>query len=132
MFRSSTIIRELALDLAKVIFMLKHSVKLRRYLLCGCVAACCHTTLQYLFPGLNCAVSKSMKFSRFSVDCVKIKLPFPIISEARNPIQMGHPFTDIFFCIIPHDTGSMRWRSLLIHFDTSQKDACSIGIFLLT
>jgi len=41
MFRSSTIIRELALNLAKVIFLLKHSVKLRRYLLCGCVAACC-------------------------------------------------------------------------------------------
>ena len=40
MFRSSTIIRELALNLAKVIFMLKHSVELRRYLLCGCVAAC--------------------------------------------------------------------------------------------
>ena len=40
MFRSSTIIKELALNLAKVIFMLKHSVKLRRYLLCGCVAAC--------------------------------------------------------------------------------------------
>jgi hypothetical protein len=48
MFRSSTIIRELALNLAKVIlvFMLKHSVKLRRYLLCGCVAASCHTTAQ--------------------------------------------------------------------------------------
>ena len=41
MFRSSTIIRELALNLAKVIFTLKHSVKLHRYLLCGCVAACC-------------------------------------------------------------------------------------------
>jgi len=40
MFRSSTIIREIALNLAKVIFMLKHSVKLRRCLLCGCVAAC--------------------------------------------------------------------------------------------
>jgi hypothetical protein len=34
MFRSSTIIREPALNLAKVIFMLTHSVKLRRYLLC--------------------------------------------------------------------------------------------------
>ena len=44
MFRFSTIIRELALNLPKVIFMLKLSVKLRRYLLCGCVAACCHTT----------------------------------------------------------------------------------------
>ena len=40
MFRSSTIIRELSLNLAKVIFMLKHSVKLHRYLLCGCVTAC--------------------------------------------------------------------------------------------
>ena len=40
MFRSSTIIRELALNLAKVIFTLKYSVELRRYLLCGCVAAC--------------------------------------------------------------------------------------------
>ena len=40
MFRSSNIIRELALNLAKVILMLKHSVKLGRYLLCGCVAAC--------------------------------------------------------------------------------------------
>ena len=37
---SSRIIRELALNLAKVIFTLKHSVKLRRYLLCDCVAAC--------------------------------------------------------------------------------------------
>ena len=32
MFRSSTIIRELALNLAKVIFTLKHWVILRRYL----------------------------------------------------------------------------------------------------
>ena len=30
----------LQLSLAKVILTLKHSVKLRRYLLCGCVAAC--------------------------------------------------------------------------------------------
>jgi len=43
MFRSTTIIRELALNLAKIIFTLKHSVKLRLYLLCGCVAACCST-----------------------------------------------------------------------------------------
>ena len=40
MFRSSTITREFALNLSKVIFTLKHSVKLRRYLLFGCVAAC--------------------------------------------------------------------------------------------
>ena len=46
MFRSSTMIRKLALNLAKVIFTLKHSVKLRHYLLCGCVATCCHTTVE--------------------------------------------------------------------------------------
>ena len=40
MFRSTTIIRELALNLAKVIFILKHSVKLRRCMLFGVVAAC--------------------------------------------------------------------------------------------
>ena len=44
MFRSSTIIRELSLNLAKVVFALKHSVKLGRHLLFGCVTACCHTT----------------------------------------------------------------------------------------
>ena len=42
MFRFSTILRELLQSLDKVIFMLKHSVKLRRYLLLfGDVAACC-------------------------------------------------------------------------------------------
>jgi hypothetical protein len=40
MFRSTTIIRELVLNLAKVTFILKHSVKLCRYMLFGDVAAC--------------------------------------------------------------------------------------------
>ena len=40
MFWSSTIIRELMLNLAKVTFMLQHSVKLHRYLLYSYVAAC--------------------------------------------------------------------------------------------
>jgi len=35
MFRSTNIIREVVLNLVKVIFMLKHSVKLRRYMLFG-------------------------------------------------------------------------------------------------
>jgi len=50
MFQSSTIIRELALNLAKVIFMLKHSVKLRRYLLRGCVA---HTLVFLVAPAFH-------------------------------------------------------------------------------
>jgi hypothetical protein len=40
MFRSTTIIRELLQILAKVIFILKYSVKLRRYMFFGDVAAC--------------------------------------------------------------------------------------------
>ena len=44
MFRSTTIIRELVLNLAKVILMLKHSVKLLLYMLLGDVGACCHIT----------------------------------------------------------------------------------------
>ena len=40
MFRFSTILRELVQGLAKVILLLKHSVKLRRCILCGDVAAC--------------------------------------------------------------------------------------------
>ena len=40
MFQSLTILRELVQSLAKVIFLLKHSVKLRHCILCGDVAAC--------------------------------------------------------------------------------------------
>ena len=40
MFRSTTIIRDLVLNLAKVIFTLEHSVKLGRYMLFGDVATC--------------------------------------------------------------------------------------------
>ena len=43
MFRSSTVLRELVQSLAKVVFLLKHSVKLRRRILCGDVAACRET-----------------------------------------------------------------------------------------
>ena len=40
MFLPSTILRELVQSLAKITFLLKHSVKLRRCVLCGDVAAC--------------------------------------------------------------------------------------------
>ena len=52
MFRSSTIIGEPALTLAEVVFMFKHSVKLRRHLLCGCVAAC-HGMARVLYAVQN-------------------------------------------------------------------------------
>ena len=41
MFRSTTIIRKRVLNLAKVIFVLKHSVTLRHYM---CVLCALHTT----------------------------------------------------------------------------------------
>jgi hypothetical protein len=40
MFRFSTILRELVQSLAKIMFMLKYPLKLRRFLLHGDVAAC--------------------------------------------------------------------------------------------
>ena len=40
MFLSSTILREVVQNLAKVIFLLKNSAKLCRCILCGDVAAC--------------------------------------------------------------------------------------------
>jgi hypothetical protein len=49
MFRSSTILGELVQSLAKVTFQLKHSVKLRRYISYGDVAAC-HGTACALNP----------------------------------------------------------------------------------
>jgi hypothetical protein len=52
MFRFSPIIREFALNLAKVILMLKHSVELRRYLLRGCVAASCTINNDVISPNV--------------------------------------------------------------------------------
>ena len=49
MFRSSTVLGELVQSLAKVIFLLKHSVKLCHCILCGDVAAC-HGTACVLTP----------------------------------------------------------------------------------
>ena len=48
MFRPSTILRELVQSLAKVTLLLKYSVKLRRCILCGDMAACCHISTQYI------------------------------------------------------------------------------------
>ena len=48
MFRSSTILSELIHSLATITFLLKYSVKVRRCILCGDVAAC-HGTACVLF-----------------------------------------------------------------------------------
>ena len=51
MFRSPTILRELVQSLSKVTLLLKHSVKLRRCLLYGDVAA--HTPFHNMLPHLH-------------------------------------------------------------------------------
>ena len=74
MFRSlMTIIRELYLYLTKVIFMLKHSVKLRRYTL-GDVAACrraacvmCVVQNENVTAGKKCLLTTLAK-SEFTFD----------------------------------------------------------------
>ena len=62
MFRSSTIIKELALNLAKVIFILKHSVKLRRYLL----TLSCRTT--YIYMSYRTANLQMLHFIYYSTN----------------------------------------------------------------
>jgi hypothetical protein len=56
MLRSTTIIRELVLSLAKVIFILKHSVKLRRY--------CDLVMWQHVIERSVCCVLCRMRLSR--------------------------------------------------------------------
>ena len=73
MFRSSTIIRELALNLAKFIFMLNHSLKLRRYLLCGCVVAC---------HGMACVCyTLCMQHTRNFTECFNVNITLARSSE---------------------------------------------------
>ena len=99
MFRSSTIIRELALNLTKVIFTLKHSVKLRRYLLCSCVAAyhgmaCVFYAVQKkrnVSSVLLCLrhQQKNVYLSRNLFSSSLIALPF-IVHVTRHPFRMKY------------------------------------------
>ena len=78
MFRSSTIIREPALNLAKVIFVLKHSLKLRRYLLCGLVAAC---------HGMACvlhAVQSATECFDINITLARFSASLLMMVEGRN------------------------------------------------
>jgi hypothetical protein len=75
MFRSSTIIRELVLSLAKV--MLEHSEKLCPYRLCGGVAACLGVAC------VLCVVQNETNFSQ-----AQYKLP----DDGRRPKYVGAIF----------------------------------------
>ena len=83
MFRSSTVIRELALNLAKVIFMLKLSVKLRRYLLCGCVASC-HGMTCVLYAVHSPQHTTLTEYFNISITLARFSAGFLMMVEDRN------------------------------------------------
>ena len=69
MFRSSTILRLLVQSLAKVTLLLKHSVKLRRCILCGDVAACREIAC-VLFVVQTVQQKVLLNFSKFKTKCI--------------------------------------------------------------
>jgi hypothetical protein len=79
MFRSTTIVRELVLNLAKVIFILKHSVKFRRYMFFGDVAA------WHRAECVLCAVQN---------DFSQVQCKFP--DDGRRPKHVGAIFCVYF------------------------------------
>ena len=65
MFRSSTIPRELVQILAKVILLLKHSVILRGFILCGDEAACREITcVLFVVQTAVCTTNSTHAISR--------------------------------------------------------------------
>jgi hypothetical protein len=92
MFRSVTIFRELILNLAKVIFILKHSVKLRRYMLFGDVAAC------HIAECVLCVVHSPCAFVLDTVSLFplqgQLKRRFQFILE-EIMLQYAYPRLDI-------------------------------------
>ena len=85
MFRSLTIPRELVQSLAKVTLLLKYSVKLRRCILCGDVAAC-HEMACVLFVVQTAVCTTKYRFHNARCNnksslCVFPKLLQDIISK---------------------------------------------------
>ena len=68
MFRSSTILRELVQGLANFTLLLKHSVKLRRCILCGDVAACREMACVLFVVQIQSA--QQTNFSKFNKKCI--------------------------------------------------------------
>ena len=65
MFRSSTILRELVQSLANVTLLLKHSVKLRRCIMCGDVTACREIgCVLFVVQTTICTTKSTYAFSR--------------------------------------------------------------------
>ena len=100
MFRSTIIIRELVLNLAKVIFMLKYSVKLRRYMLFGdmagynraaCVLCAVHTAPYHLHVSivLKSGSLNLLEPSRTVQACTRIALPllYPVFFLSVLPLE---------------------------------------------
>jgi len=93
MFRSSTIIRELALNLAKVIFTLKHSVKLRRCL-CGCVAIC----NTHAIP-LHAATQLHNKQRRNFTACFNVNITLARLSASSLMMVEDRNMKERYLCV---------------------------------
>ena len=65
----STILRELVQSLAKVTLLLKHSVKLRRCILCGDVAACCETAYVLFVVQTGAGYRPATSWVRYTTSC---------------------------------------------------------------
>ena len=91
MFRSTTIIGKLVLNLDKVTVMLRHSVKLRCYMLFDDVAAC-HRAACVL-----CAQHITTQFYRvFKHNCNFSQVQYKLPDDSRRPKHVGA----IFVCIL--------------------------------
>ena len=73
MFRALTILRELVQSLANVTLLLKHSVKLRRCIWCGDVAACREMACVLFVVQTDTALfhlNFLLNFSKFNKKCI--------------------------------------------------------------
>jgi hypothetical protein len=77
------------MNLAKVIFILKRSVELRRYLLSGCVAACCLSYIE-------------------DARCLKVNL-LPVYYGWKYFLKVVFKFVWYFGAVSGHYYGTWLW-----------------------
>ena len=70
----------LQLSLAKIILLLKHSVRLRRNLLCGGVAAC---------PSMACVLCAVQSTECFNINITLARLNCKLPDDGRRPKHVG-------------------------------------------
>jgi len=97
MFRASTILMKLVQSLAKVTLLLKHSVQIRRCILCGDVAACREMVcvLFVVLSDASCGVRKSP-----TNICYRYTTSYIILTVSGNSsyqLQTNHTISRVNF-----------------------------------